>query len=256
MGDQKESTRKHENFWINMRERRKKRQNGWDNARLVLADLPLNTEEVKRILPWGIRPSNPPMATFFMADYPEVAFPIFPYKEAALLINVRTVLGQGRHCCWIIVDDDPAMILGRELLGYPKKTGFMEFEENNGNIRGSLFRRSVKVVSIEAVRGERENAPAPVFDYKTFHVGGMGQFMAFNPIWLFRPREIIRESYKADVKMILNDSEFDPIARLVAGKPQNGRIVLMDITGSTPYMLPVGCAGPAWFGRTFNMRFR
>jgi len=73
---------------------------------------------------------------------------------------------------------------------------------------------------------------------------------------MFRGREVIHEYYRADIKLILNDSDFDPISRLVAGEPQNGRIVVMDIPGDSSYMVPVGVAGPGWFGRTFNMQFR
>jgi len=36
----------------------------------------------------------------------------------------------------------------------------------------------------------------------------------------------------------------------------NGRIVVMDIPGYSPYILPVGISGPVLFNRTFNMRFR
>lgn len=254
MSDQK--TGANESFWAKMLEKRKKRQNSWDGARLVLADVPLDARAVKKILPSCIWPSDPPMATLFFADYPTVAYPLFPYKEVALLIHVRTPLGKGRHCCWIIVDDDPAMILGRELLGYPKKTGDIKFEEKDGNIKASITRRGVEVVSMKAVCGAKQTRPEPVFHYKTFHPGAMGQFMAVSPVWMFKPREVIHESYQAEVKLTLNDSQYDPIARLAAGEPRNGRIVVMDITGDSPYMFMVGLAGPFWFGRAFNMRFR
>jgi len=216
----------------------------------------LDFQEVARILPWGMKPSAPSMGTLFLADYPKVSYPLFPYHEAALMIHVCTPLGEGRHCCWIIVDDDPALILGRELLGFPKKTGRFTFEEQEGNIRASVSRRGITVASIAAVRKESETAPLPVFDYKTFHIGGMGQFMAVSPIWLFRPKEKIHESYRAEVRLTIEESDCDPIKRMVAGDPQNGRIVVMDIPGDSHYLLPVGVAGPVWFGRTFAMRTR
>lgn len=50
---------------------------------------------------------------------------------------------------------------------------------------------------------------------------------------MFRWREVIHEYYRADIKLTLNDSDFDPISRLVAGEPQNGRIVVMDIPGDS-----------------------
>jgi acetoacetate decarboxylase len=156
----------------------------------------------------------------------------------------------------MIVDDDTALILGREVLGYPKKMGVFEFDEKDGNIYASVSRRGVRVMAIEGKRGLPQDPKPPVFDIKTFNVGAMGQLFALNPIWMFRPREVIHESYGADIKLTLSDSDFDPILRLTAGEPQNGRIVVMDIPGNGAYMAPVGLAGPGWFGRTFNMRFR
>ena len=249
-------TTKEATFWKNIREKARKRENTWDNARFVLVDVPLDYHEVKRILPWGMKPSNPPMATLFIVDYTKVSFPIVPYHEAAMLIHVSTPLGAGLHCCWMIVDDDTALILGREMLGYPKKMGDFEFDEKDGDIQASVSRRGFKVMGIKAKRGLPQDPKPPVFDIKTFNVGAMGQFFALNPIWVFRAREVIHESYQADIKLTLNDSGFDPISRLVAGEPQSGRIVVMDIPGDGAYMAPVGVAGPGWFGRTFNMRFR
>ncbi|MBN2224308.1 MAG: acetoacetate decarboxylase family protein [Deltaproteobacteria bacterium] len=248
--------RKSETFWGKIRDKKRKGENTWDNARFVLADVPLDYHEVKRILPWAMRPSNPPMATLFIAHYTGVSFPLFPYHEAALLIHVRTPLGTGIHCCWMIVDDDTALILGRELLGYPKKMGVFKFNEEKDTVRASVSRRGTQVISIEGIRAPKETAPQPVFNCKTFNIGGMGQFFAVNPVWMFRPREVIHEYYRADIKLTLNDSDYDPISRLVAGEPQNGRIVVMDIPGDSSYMVPVGLAGPKWFSNTFNLRFR
>jgi len=245
-----------ENFWANMRQKVKAKRNTWDGARFALADVPLDPRAVKKILPLCMRPSNPPMATIFFADYRNVAYPLFPYRETAMMVHVRTPLGSGRHCCWIIVDDDPAMILGREMLGFPKKTGRFVFEEKKDAINASIERRGVAVMSLRAVRGARETDPKPVLNYRTFHYGGMGQYMAISPVWMFKPREVIHESYSADITLTLKDSSCDPLARLVAGGPRNGRIAIMDIPGGSPYMLPVGLSGPRVFGRTFNMRFR
>lgn len=250
------AARRGDNFWVKIWENRKKRVNTWDNAQVVMAEVPLDKQAVKRILPLGMSPSDPPMATLFLINYPTVAYPLFPYKEAIMMVHVRTLLGKGRHTCWIIVDDDPAMILGRELLGFPKKNGLFVFDDNKEAITASITRRDITVMSMTAVRGVRESSPQPVFGHKTFHYGGLGQFMSFSPVWMFRPKEVIKESHQAEINLTLNDSDHDPIARLVDGKPRNGRIVVMDIPGDAAYMLPVGIAGPFVFGRTFNMRFR
>jgi acetoacetate decarboxylase len=229
-------------------------ENLWDNARFVLADVPVDGLRVKKILPLGLWPSDPPRATLLIVDYTQCSFTA-PYHEAAMLVHVRSPLGFGRHCCWMTVDDDTALIYGRELLGYPKKMARFAFEETDGGIRAAVTRRGVEVLAMEAARGQAQSAPAPVFDFKTFLAGSMGQFFILSPLWLFRPREVIHESYAAEVKLTIAASDFDPISSLVTGGPTNGRIVVLDIPGSK-YNLPVGVTGLGWFANTFYLRFR
>ena len=226
----------------------------WEDAHFLLADVPLDGKEVRKILPMGLRPSNPPMATLFICDYRKTSFTV-PYKESAVLIHVRSLLGEGYHCCWMPVDDDTAMIYGRELLGYPKKMADIAFEEDGDNVSASVTRRGVEVLSMQGKRGAVQSDPPPIFNLKTFNVGGLGQCMAVNLLWLFRPMEIIHESFEAEVTVSVEESEFDPIARLVAGDAVNGRMAVIDIPGA-PYLLPVGLAGIPWSNRTFFMRFR
>lgn len=248
--------RKGDTFFENMREKKQSNQNTWNNARFVLADIPLERREVNKVLPLGMWTGPEPKATLFICHYPEVSYPIFPYHEAAMLVHVRTPMGKGLHCCWMIVDDDTALILGREMLGYPKKMGIFEFHESGNDIQAAVSRRGTRVIEIRARGGDPQDPVPPVFNHKTFNTGAMGQFLAINPVWMFRPREVIRESHSADIQLTLNESVFDPLARLAAGEPSNGRIVVMDIPGDSPYMLPVGISGPVLFNRTFNMRFR
>lgn len=228
--------------------------NLWDNARFILADVPLDLREAKRVLPCGLRPSDPPIATLFVANYTKLSFNV-PYHEAAVLIHVRTPLGKGLHCCWMVVDDDTALIYGREFLGYPKKMADIMFAENDDHISAGVSRRGVKVLTMEGNRGPAQEPPPPVFNFKTFNAGGPGQFFAINPIWFFRPKEVLRESYSAKVMVSLADSDYDPIARLVSGDPVSGRFAVTDILGSK-YILPVGLTGLSWFANVFNLRFR
>lgn len=231
-----------------------RKQNLWDNARFILADVPLGRAAANNILPLGMTVSDPPLGTLFIVDYTKTSFTV-PYKEAALLIHVKTLLGSGVHCPWMVVDDDTALIYGRELLGYPKKMAEFVFEEGEDSIEASVTRRGVEVLRMAGKRGAPETSPPPVFNKKTFNAGGLGQFFSINPVWLFKPREIIHESFEADVEVTLGESEFDPIAGLVSGPPAGGRFVVMDIPGSA-YNLPVGLAGLAFFANTFYMRFR
>ncbi|MGA2642572.1 MAG: acetoacetate decarboxylase family protein [Spirochaetia bacterium] len=229
-------------------------QNLWDNARLVLADLPVSAVKAQRLLPFGLKLSAPAMATLFVAHYPKTSFTA-PYREAALLLHVRHWLGTGRHCSWMVLDDDTALIYGRELLGYPKKMASLEFEEEGDRVRARVTRRGVTVLALEGTKGAPKSNPPPAFDLKTFNVGGPGSAFAFNPLWMFRPREVIHEARECALKLEVQPSEWDPLADLITGGPVNPRFVVMDVCNSR-YNYPVGLSGPTFVRRNFNLRFR
>jgi acetoacetate decarboxylase len=228
----------------------------WEDTTFILVDVPLNPEATKKILPMFMCLDKSYRATFFIAKYARTAF-TGSYNEAALLVHVRTPLGKGVYCPWMIVNDDTALIYGRELLGYPKKMADIPFDDDGKKINASLTRRGVEVISVVAERLKKEENPAPVLQMKTFNFGGMWQSFAFNPIWLFKPRETIHESYSAKAVLDIKHSDYDPIKGLIADykNPMDARIVKTDILGIR-MMWPVGLTGVRIFGNTFNLRFR
>jgi acetoacetate decarboxylase len=227
--------------------------NLWDNARFLMADVPLSPAAAE-LLPLGMKPASPAVGTIFIADYTKTNFTV-PYREAALLVHVRTPLGKGVHCPWMLVDDDTALIYGRELLGYPKKLASIEFSENGKDVKASVTRRGITMLSMKGEIGRPHDQKPPVFDCKTFNAGGLSQTYLLNAIWLFRVRERVRESNEASVSVETSPSAFDPIDRYIAGPPIAGRFAVTDILGSK-YMFPVGMAGPAWLSRVYMLRFR
>lgn len=228
----------------------------WENARFVFIEVPLNPGETNKLLPAGMFLSRSHSATFFIADYTKTAFTV-PYKECALLVHVRTPFGAGVHCPWMIVDDDTALIYGRELLGYPKKMGELNFTEEGRTISAGLTRRGVKLISVKAEKKFEEIPPRPMMGLKTFNIGGMGQFTSLNPIWMFKPGETIHEAYAAEAELTIADSPYDPIKKLIADykNPLPARIGIIDIM-KLRYMIPVGLTGVRVYANTFENRFR
>ncbi|MFH1887232.1 MAG: acetoacetate decarboxylase family protein [Pseudomonadota bacterium] len=225
------------------------------DAELLLVNVPLQPEEVRKILPWGLRPADPPRGTIVFAHYPKFPYGV-PYHEAILLVHVRTLLGRGVHCPWIVVDDDAAQIAGREFLGYPKKIGRFAYSMDEGGLEASVTRRGVELIKVHAKRGDREANPAPVFAQKTFNLGGPGQLFAVSPLLLFKPRETIHESYSATVELEMKDSVLDPIAPMISGGPLSARMVRMDILDGGYFFMAGLTGGRKWCLNTFNMRFR
>jgi len=231
-----------------------KNSNLWDGARIILADVPIDKKQVKRFLPSFMKPTKDGRATLFIANYVKNSFTV-PYRETAILIHVRTPFGKGVHCPWMIVDDDSAMIYGRDQLAYPKKMGEFIFDENEKTIQTRIKRRGIDILKMDVTKGNPEENPGPVFAQKFFNVRTPGILYFFYPIILFRAKETITESYEADIDLTVNESPVDPIAQWIDGDPISGRMVVMDITGGA-YLLRVGFASVYWFVMNHRLRFQ
>jgi len=218
-------------------------------------DVPVDRAAVKKILPWGLWPTNPPMAMLTASRYE--TFPLgAPFGESAFNIYVNTPFGKGIHCAWIVVDDDCSLIGGRDFLGYPKKLADFSFRDSNKHISATISRCGAPLISLEADILEKEEHPAPVYGVKHFNMGGPGNLVFFSPLWLFKAKEKIYESYSVKATLKLGDSERDPLAKFISGDPVGGRMTILDSHGIR-YMLPVGITGGIrWFSNTFAMRFR
>lgn len=221
-------------------------------ARFVLCEVPLHADAVRALLPLGLRPAVPCLGTLFVVDYREPTFAL-PYREAALLIHVRSLFGAGLHCCWMVVDHDTPMIYGRETLGYPKKMAALTFEEDGDAVRATVTRRGRDLLSVEARKTTPLDAPPPIFGTTAYNVGGIGTLPGLSPIWRFRLTETIREAWQMEMHLQVEDSPYDPIHALLAGSPMNARMVVTDVAG-TQTLLPVGMAGPRWLARTYALR--
>ncbi|MDR3415084.1 MAG: acetoacetate decarboxylase family protein [Nevskia sp.] len=229
----------------------------WENGQVICIEIPLDPTAAARLLPHGLRLDKTCSGIFGIADYAKTAF-TSPYRECFVLFRVRSLLGgAGLHCPWMIVNDDTALIYGRELLAYPKKMGDIAITGTEREISFAAQRRGVALAEGSVSLLEKEENPQPLTGVKIFNTGGPGQFMALNPVWMFRFRETIHESYRAQARLKLADSPYDPVRRLAGNldQPLAARVGRIDIMGWR-YMLPVGLAGPRNFANTFEYRFR
>jgi len=218
-------------------------------------DVPIDPKAARRILPFGMWLTNPPMAQLTANRYE--TFPLgSPFRESALNIYVNTLFGRGIHCAWILVDDDRSLVGGREFMGYPKKMGNFAFRDSEGHVSATVSRLGKTLISIEADIEERELNPAPVYSVKHFNMGGIGQLVFLSPLWLFEAKEVIHESHTVKASLTLGESEHDPIAQIISGAPVGGRLIQLDSKGLR-YILPVGLTGGIrWFCNTFSLRYR
>jgi hypothetical protein len=66
----------------------------WTNAHMLAVEVAVSREAAASLLPAALRPSDPPTATLFVADYPETAFGSV-YREAAVLLHAVDSEGPG-----------------------------------------------------------------------------------------------------------------------------------------------------------------
>jgi len=92
----------------------------WADSKFLAFDAEIDPETARAWLPPGRRASDPPRALVFAVDYVKTGLGL-DYREVGVLLHARLRGKPVLHVAWMVVDDDTALILGRELLGFPKK---------------------------------------------------------------------------------------------------------------------------------------
>jgi acetoacetate decarboxylase len=101
------------------------------------------------VLPKPLKPPEHPMATAFVAHYPKTNFGV-TYREGALFVAATYKDELGVYCLAMPVDDDMALIGGREQYGYPKKMAeSISLERDGGHVVGSVIRKGEEILHIE-----------------------------------------------------------------------------------------------------------
>jgi acetoacetate decarboxylase len=119
-------------------------------AEMLTASFRTDLEVVRAILPAPLDAPDEPVAMAFIARYPETNFGI-SYSEGALFLRAVYKDEPGWYCLAMPVDNDMALIGGREQFGYPKKIAEeISLERRGDHAIGAVVRRGVQVLHIEA----------------------------------------------------------------------------------------------------------
>ncbi len=145
----------------------KRRQNPakikYRDATFLSATVPVDRERANDLLPAGVRMAEDSTALVFVADYPWTNFNS-TYREAAIFLNVRHGPFRAAHCPWIVVDDDVALIGGRETLGFPKKMAEIDWAVTDGVVTASVRRRGVELLAMTGTIGDAVTSLPPIFN--------------------------------------------------------------------------------------------
>jgi len=211
------------------------------NAEMLVANFETDPVVAKEILPKPLVFSSENMATAFVAKYPETNFGCV-YNEGALFLNCEYKGERGFYCLSMPVDDDMALIGGREQFGYPKKMAERITLENEGDlVVGKVIRKKTEILRIECrLSGDAPDAymgnlaystkdwdgvpciKMVSFLFKYFQGPGGNRFdylprLIREPV-LFRPNERPKQG-TGSVK--LASTIYDPLAEVVVRKVTN-----------------------------------
>lgn len=119
------------------------------NAEMLFVVFRTDPGLVHEILPEPLKPSPEAYGVAFVASYPETNFGCV-YHEGALFLNCEFKGERGFYCLSMPVDDDMAMVGGREQYGYPKKMAErISLDRDGDHVVGSVVRKNTEIIRIE-----------------------------------------------------------------------------------------------------------
>lgn len=203
------------------------------NAHYFSATVEVDPRAMKPWLPCGMRLAQPARADVFTAFFPDCNYDAV-YHEAGVFAHIKTATGTGIHCPWMILDDDVPLILGRELLGYPKKLGVIDWSLEGDAIAATASRRGAQLVRMRGTLGARLDDAAPILARPHRNVLGV---LGLLPPWIVaftpgeRPIEVRRVE---DFALTIGGSERDPLDHMGLGRVVEARLHRVDLTAGLP----------------------
>ncbi|PTU33120.1 acetoacetate decarboxylase family protein [Stenotrophobium rhamnosiphilum] len=223
------------------------------NAQYLTAVVEVDEKAMTRWLPSGIKLATPARADLFCAYFPENVY-TDAYHEAGLFVHVKAGRGYGIFCPWMILDDDRAMIIGRELLGYPKKLGEIAWDDNGRRIVAKASRRGSSLIEMEAKLGEVLHDAPPILGLPHRNVtGNLG--LSLPREVRFTPKEHPIEVRRVDMQLRFNGNANDPLHEMGLGKVVEARLHRVDLSaGLIPPLQIPRVSNPLFLLRQFNPR--
>jgi acetoacetate decarboxylase len=151
-------------YALNRSELRRLRQDDlvieFRDAEMLSALFRTDHDVAASILPKPLVPADDPLAQAFVARYPKTNFGV-SYSEGALFLRAVFKGEPGWYCIAMPVDNDMAMVGGREQFGYPKKIAEdITLQRTGSHVEGSVTRRGIEVLHIEAELSDPVNQSA------------------------------------------------------------------------------------------------
>jgi acetoacetate decarboxylase len=98
------------------------------DASMLIFNYVTDAASAARLLPAALELADPPTAALVFASYPRSS--LGPYNEVILLLNASFQGRAVKYATHLYVTTDIAMAAGREMGGFPKKIGRIEFRSD------------------------------------------------------------------------------------------------------------------------------
>src|SRR4030067_2858622 len=150
------------------------------DAELLTVFWETTPEIVRRLLPPPLKPGKKPLALAFVANYPRTNFGV-SYLESALFLRAEFNGEEGNYCLAMPVTNDIALILGREVFGYPKKIGNIQFNRRGKDAEGITERHGLRFFELRAnLTGKFNVEDAPSILAEGFKIGATSVVTTYN----------------------------------------------------------------------------
>ena len=225
----------------------------YHNAQYLTAVLEVDPAAMAQWLPSGMRLAQPYRADLFCAYFPENVY-TGAYHEAGLFVHIKVGRRTGIFCPWMILDDDRAMIMGREMLGYPKKMGEISWAHQDDRILTQASRRGHRLIEMEATLGEVLTDAPPILGLPHRNItGGLG--LSLPREIRFTPVEHPLEVRRVDMQLRFNGTAHDPLHEMGLGRVVEARLHRVDLSaGWLPPLHIPRITNPLFLIRQLNPR--
>ena len=223
----------------------------YTDAHYLVADVELDADRARRFVPWPLKLASPGRANVFLSYFPHNTFGSV-YREAGVFLEVTHLGRRAVYAPWMLVDDDVALILGRELLGYPKKLGEFTWQLDGDGIAATCTRRGHPLLSMSGTLGAVIDKPPPVLGRPHRNIRATTG-IAIPTLVAFTPTERVVEVRAATIDVQIGGSERDPLHEMGFGRLLGARLHRVDLGGSLP-PLPIGAISPLAYAKQLLLR--
>lgn len=154
-----------------------------DDCRVLSASFLTRPEQVRELLPPGLSPTERPLVTASVAWYGRSNF-TGGFHLGALFVEARHEDQVGVYPAVLYTDTDAALVVGRDVLGEPKRLATFSMQREGSKLRGECTRYGTPILRIQA-RLEKGTPPPRMdlilFNYK-YHLSADLKRLEWGPM--------------------------------------------------------------------------